>query len=241
MTAGRRFVEALLDRLSEDAVAGKPAAAFHAALLECRNGADFHDGPGTPYWDPESDPDYAAALAAAPAGDPLTEAARAVAPLTRWNPVTRAEHVRPPYDADVASRMLATLAIGSFCPVHYPTVRAGLFLLRGGLHYPLHNHESPEIYVGISGAVTISHGLNGDTHQVSPGGYSVTPSDTLHSLTTGDAPVLLAFIWLGPYDRPIWWWREDETSPTGWTRSPWHRQVDNSWAMDDEEPVVSVS
>ncbi len=52
---------------------------------------------------------------------------------------------------------------------------------------------------------------------MAPGQYSITPSEVPHALHTGDAPVLLLFVWTGNVAAPIWWWvkREDGV----WTKT----------------------
>lgn len=101
--------------------------------------------------------------------------------------------------------------------VRDPTRRLGCFLLQPGHHYPLHGHVADEIYFVVSGRLTVEHGLAGETIEIAPGGYYRTPSGTPHALHIGEAPVLLAYCWLGDFDAPIWFL--DKDSRGAWTKS----------------------
>lgn len=236
-TVGRRFVEALIGRLENDAAAGQPVAVFHSALTKCLAEAEFHDGPPAPRQDPTEISDLAEALASTPGDDPLGVIVQDVARLTRWYPLTNKGGIRPPWDPAIADGMAATMTIGPYAPVHQNAVRGGLFLIRPGVHYPLHTHVSPEVYIGISGQITIQHGVSGETHRVGAGGYSVTPSECVHSLTTSDEAALLAFLWTGPFNEPIWWWHADGAAQSGWSRTRWERSALGTWEMGESEAL----
>lgn len=93
--------------------------------------------------------------------------------------------------------------------VRDPTRRLGCFLLEPGLCYPLHGHVADELYFVVSGPFTVEHGLEGGRVHVSPGRYFRTPSGEPHALHIGDAPVLLAYCWVGDFDAPIWFLDKD--------------------------------
>lgn len=98
-------------------------------------------------------------------------------------------------------------------------VSFGLFVLDRDTHYPAHSHPAEEVYLCLSGRVDIQYGLTSAPHHLPPGGFCLTPSNCIHSLTTGEAPVLLAYIWLGDNNAPNIWWRQ---SPKGdWLQESW--------------------
>ena len=136
---------------------------------------------------------------------------------------------------DLASGMFAAQIIGPRGLVKSDQLLAGLFLLRQRLHYPLHQHPATEIYFGASGTAYIQHGIEGEIRQLSPGQFSLTPSNRLHALTMGDTPVLLLYSWLGEFGGRNWWWRQDATGD--WHRDAWERQRDAIWAKTVTEVV----
>ncbi len=166
------------------------------------------------------------------AGEPaVLAAARQVAPLLDWYRIYQG----PGMDPALAEGMLAGQVVGQAGLVPNAAFRAGLFLLGPGIHYPLHTHAAAEVYYGLSGQLTLRHGLAGAPFELNAGGYSVTPPGRLHSLTTGSGPVLLAYLWAGDVDAPIWVW---EDHPAGWQRVNWARRPDGSWARARIEPVT---
>lgn len=181
----------------------------------------------------------AQALDAMPAdADGLDIIVRAIAPAAPWYGLTRRERIRAPWDPSVADRMAACLLVGPGAAVASDAVRAGLFLLLPGVHYPAHTHAADEVYAGLSGVLRLTHGLGAGarTFDLNPGEGSVTPPHRAHSLTPYDAPVLLAFAWAGAFAEPIYWWRE--TAPGTWARTVWQRSADGVWEMGDETPAT---
>jgi len=134
--------------------------------------------------------------------------------------------------------MFAAQMIGPRGLIKSNQLLTGLFLLRQGLHYPLDQHQATEIYFGASGIVHIQHGIDGEICQLSPGQFSLTPSNRLHALTMGDMPVLLLYSWLGELGGRNWWWHKDANCD--WYREAWERQPDAVWAKTATE-VVSPS
>ncbi len=115
------------------------------------------------------------------------------------------------------------------------TVRVGLFLLGPNIAYPLHCHAADEVYFGLSGKLTLQHGWQGTPFTIEGGAYSVTPSNRLHGLRTGNDPVLLAFIWKGEINSPNWWWSQHGNA--AWRRTSWVRTGTGAWTVDREEDV----
>jgi quercetin dioxygenase-like cupin family protein len=176
----------------------------------------------------------APALAAA-AGEPgLLAATRAVADAVNWYQIYRGEGVDP----GLAEGMLAGQIAGQVGILASDTLRSGLFLLAPGLHYPLHTHGAAEIYYCLSGRLTVQHGTEGTPFELHPGDCSVTPANRLHSLDTGEAPVLLLYVWIGDIDAPNWWW--ERRPGGGWRRVNWSRTPDGSWARIRAEPVTEA-
>ena len=137
---------------------------------------------------------------------------------------------------DLASGMYAARLIGPHRGlVQSDQVLAGLFLLRKELHYPLHQHQSTEIYFAASGTVQIQHGINGKPETLLPGQVSLTPSNRLHALTMDDRPVLILWVWLGEFGGRNWWWHRQDNG--GWRRDAWERSSDASWVKTASEQV----
>ena len=137
---------------------------------------------------------------------------------------------------DLASGMYAARLIGPHRGlVQSDELLAGLFLLRKGLHYPLHQHQSTEIYFAASGTVQIQHGINGKPETLLPGQVSLTPSNRLHALTMGNRPVLILWVWLGEFGGRNWWWHRQDNG--GWRRDALERSEDASWIKTASEPI----
>ena len=107
------------------------------------------------------------------------------------------------------------------------SLHVGLFLLAPHTNYPLHSHTAPEVYYCVSGKITLQHGVDGEPLVLVPGEHSVTPSERVHALRTGDEPALLIYVWLLKADSENWWWAQE---PDGsWVRSAWQWQSDGRW------------
>jgi hypothetical protein len=129
---------------------------------------------------------------------------------------------------DLASGMYAAQMIGPRGLIKSTELLAGLFLLRPRLHYPLHQHQATEIYVGTSGTVHIQQGFGQVEGTLGPGQVSLTPSNRLHALTMGDSPVLLLYTWMGELGGRNWWWHPSDEGV--WQRDAWERQSNAAWA-----------
>ena len=137
---------------------------------------------------------------------------------------------------DLAPGMFAARLIGpNRGLIQSNELLAGLFLLRPGLHYPLHQHEATEIYFSASGTTYIQHGIHGEAKRLSPGQVSLTPSNRLHALTMGDQPVLLLWTWLGEFSGRNWWWHQQQDG--SWRRDAWERSENASWVQTLSEPI----
>ncbi len=88
-------------------------------------------------------------------------------------------------------------------------IRLGCFLLAPGMVYPLHGHQSYEIYCVVAGALTVEHGLEGARHSVTAPATSVTPVTVAHAMQVGAEPVLIVYCWTGDLTCPVWWWEKD--------------------------------
>ncbi len=166
------------------------------------------------------------------AGEPrLLAATRAVADAVNWYQIYQGEGVDP----GLAEGMLAGQIVGQVGLLASDTLRTGLFLLAPGLYYPLHTHGASEVYYCMSGALTLQHGTEGTPFELHPGDCSVTPTNRLHSLATGERPVLLLYVWIGDVDAPNWWW--ERRPEGGWRRVNWSRTPDGSWAKTRTEVV----
>lgn len=223
------YLKALTDELTARSGVDPNLAPFRAGLLEVAHGPVETAGPSCTL--PVFRDSLAAALAAMPSSDPISEAVGAIAEKLGWYQVYQGAGLDPM----LAERMFAGQVIGQVGLLKSDNVRTGLFLLVPGLHYPMHTHAASEIYFCLSGSVTLQYGLNGVPFDLRPGEISVTQSNHVHSLTTGLQPTLLVYQWIGDVDSPNWWW--EKRSDGQWWQEKWVRQDDASWAAEGVEPV----
>lgn len=106
--------------------------------------------------------------------------------------------------------MLAKQVVGPKGLMIDKSIRTGIFLLAPHFEYPMHDHAALEVYYVHSGAIDIQNGMNSAFRRMTPGEYSVTPSEVPHALKTGAEPAMLLFVWTGDVESPIWWWVEGE-------------------------------
>jgi quercetin dioxygenase-like cupin family protein len=171
------------------------------------------------------------ALAVSSGWPALLAASHSLARLLRWYQIFQGTGPKPPF----SDGMLAAQVAGNAGVFTSPEVRCGLFLLAPGLRYPSHTHAASEVYMCLSGQLEIEHGIGRKPFTLSPGKYSITPSNCIHSLSTRTDPVLLIYIWVGDVDAPNWIW--ERAAAGSWTRSQWTRQPDASWSKTSVEPV----
>lgn len=141
-------------------------------------------------------------------------------------------------DPVLSGGLLAGQIIGKKGIINADGVYAGLFLLAPGIHYPLHQHPALEVYAILSGTVTIHHGRSKPGMEVTPGEISITPPHQVHSLTTGNTPCLIAYLWTGDLTGENWFWIEDDTGE--WRRQCWSRQPEGHWVLDREVPLLEA-
>ncbi len=154
-----------------------------------------------------------AALTGARAEERLCASVRALAPYLSFG----SSYATDGPLAALAHGMVWAEIAGRAGLVRDPSRRLGCFLLSPGLLYPLHGHVADEIYFVVSGPLTIEHGLKGERVDIPPGRYYRTPSGEAHALHIGDAPVLIAYCWVGDFDAPVWFL--DKDSEGSWKKS----------------------
>ena len=171
-------------------------------------------------------------LAKAQGPEGIVQAARVISAHVNWYQIFAGGGIDPV----LAQGMLAAQVAGQVGPYPSEALRAGLFLIAPGVHYPLHTHQADEVYYCVSGSIEIHHGRSRRLQRLTPGRLSRTPSDQLHSMTTGDEPVLMFYCWTGAVDAPNWWWAE--TGDGTWERARWERVADGSWTQVQTEAVA---
>ncbi len=179
------------------------------------------------------------ALSAMAAGDPLTDAVRSVAREMPWYRIFAGGGEQLGHA--LADGVLATQVAGQFGVFRAAHFRCGLFLLAPGIHYPPHTHTPAEVYQSVSGTLSLEHRVDGRPFDLTPGRHSVTPPNRVHSLSTGDEPVLLLFAWIDDRAARNWVWKRDVASPSGWSRTAWLRQPDASWVAAETEAVDAAT
>jgi quercetin dioxygenase-like cupin family protein len=227
--ARHRFTHALAQELSARAAADAQLLSFLTPIQ-----AGLRDGfDDQPEAEPTEPPNHFGPAWDAYAGpeslrDPLAQ----LVPQLRWRPVVNAH---PEVDPALQQGMYAAHTHGALGVLGTPDIRAGLFLLAPNIHYPLHTHVATELYFCVSGTLTLQHGVDGDPFPVTPGDYSITPTERTHALSTGAEPVMLIFAWVGEFAAPIYWWEPDEVG--SWRRARWERSPAGVWERGDKTPV----
>ncbi len=205
-----RFIEAFRNSLSARAVRDDSLTPFAEALrlsagTPASTAADDLDHPLMARLDE--------ALRRAQGDHDLISAVTELAAAGGWFQVYTGEGI----NAAMADFMLAIVAVGPKGLLIDKSIRAGIFLLAPNFEYPMHDHGALEIYYVHSGTLDIQNGTDSAPRRLSPGQYSVTPSEVPHALWTGDAPVILLYVWTGEVTAPIWWWVQDEDGV--WTKT----------------------
>ena len=153
------------------------------------------------------------ALNAALGPQELVDSVAALSPAAGWYQVYTGEGI----NAAMADFMLAKQVVGPRGLIASTSIRAGIFLLAPNFEYLMHDHAALEIYYVHSGTIDIQNGTDSALRRLGPGQYSITPPEVPHALHTGDAPVLLLFVWTGNVTAPIWWWVQGEDG--NWSRT----------------------
>lgn len=139
---------------------------------------------------------------------------------------------------NLAEGMFAAQAAGTYGVYAAQNIATGLFLLAPNVFYPLHTHAAREVYHCLAGEIEIIHRVNDAAFTLHTNQSSETPSGRLHSLRTGAAPVLLAYIWTGDITAPTWWWERNESG--NWIRTAWQRKPGESWKAARTELVDDI-
>lgn len=153
------------------------------------------------------------ALQAAVGPPELTESVAALSSVDGWYQVYEGEGI----NAAMADYMVAKEIVGQRSPIVSDSASAGIFLLAPEFEYLMHSHAALEVYYVHSGTIDIQNGVDSKPRRLRPGQYSVTPSEMPHALHTGDAPVLILYVWTGNLSAPIWWWIEGDDGH--WTKT----------------------
>ena len=143
----------------------------------------------------------------------LVESVAGLSPAAGWYQVYTGDGI----NAAMADLMLAKQIVGPKGLFASNSMRAGIFLLAPHFEYPMHDHAALEVYYVHSGIIDIQNGTDSVQRRLGPSQYSITPSEVPHALHTGDAPVLLLFVWTGNVTAPIWWWIKGEDGI--WTKT----------------------
>ncbi len=228
--AGVAFVDALAEtlvaRLDDEPLLSSFVEELAGHYKKLRNLGDWpaFDHPTMAHLEP---------LLASASGPPaLVSAARAIAADLEWYQIFGgAGGFRP----ELYEGMLAGQVIGRRGLFESDRLLSGMFLLAPGIAYPPHTHASNEVYFCLSGELSLRHGLVNPPVRLAPGECSLTPLNDVHSLATGAAPVLLAYIWICDMVSANWAWEEDDAGD--WHRVQWLRQEDASWMSVAREPV----
>lgn len=98
----------------------------------------------------------------------------------------------------VSDAFTSNYLMGPGCLIEHSTLRAGLFMQRPNLYYPLHNHDAVETYVMIEG---IGYWTQGDeTNRYGAGDVIHHPSGMLHAFRTLKHPLVALWRWSGNID-----------------------------------------
>ena len=146
----------------------------------------------------------------------------------------------PGIEKNLAEGLYAAQIIGKRGLIKSPNLLMGLFLLAPGIYYPLHQHDTLEIYYVYSGNIKIQYGREKEPFQVNPGEFSITPNNQVHSLQTGVDACLISYIWIpggGDLLSPNWWWEEQADS--SWDRICWERKADSSWEATGRQKLTA--
>ena len=142
-------------------------------------------------------------------------------------------------DPALAEGMLAAQAAGTYGCFAGKTIATGLFLLAPGVNYALHTHAATEIYYCLSGTIDIQHGIDAEPFDLTPGNYSITPPDRVHSLSVRSEPVLMIYAWIGELSCPIWLWSQEANNR--WIRERWMRKPGEPWKVEEREVISDAA
>ena len=154
--------------------------------------------------------------------------------LVHWRKIFKGKGI----DKKLAEGLCAGQIIGNVGFIKSSQVFMGLFLLAPNICYPLHQHDTLEIYYVIAGEISIAHGRKKDPFKLNACQFSITPNNQVHSLFTGESPCLMAYIWVaggGDLKSPNWWWEKQMDG--SWDRICWERKADSSWVITGRQKL----
>lgn len=229
--AAKAHLDALIEELTQRAQADARLTSFINELQVVET-SRVQRGP-FPRLDHPKMADLDHALATASGNEPLRSTVVEAAAHLDWSQVFAGGGIDP----KLAEGMLSAQVAGSYGCFASQRIATGQFLLAPGITYPLHTHVAEEIYYSVSGTLTIQHGIDGRPFELVPGDYSITPSNQLHGLQTGDQAVLLIYVWIGDIFCPNWWWSKDDND--AWQRTSWRRLAGEPWKPEHSEIVTA--
>ena len=130
------------------------------------------------------------AIAAASSAQFLATAFQAIEPELCW----RSRPDRILVDPNLRDTHANATIIGDGGLEAQSDVRIGVSLLAPNTHYPDHNHLPEEVYVALSPGAWRQ--ADGPWHEPGPGGLIYNPPNIVHSMQSGDTPLLA--IWTLP-------------------------------------------
>jgi quercetin dioxygenase-like cupin family protein len=93
------------------------------------------------------------------------------------------------------NRMAWAEFIGPEAPIHSDKVSLGVTLIGPHTQYPAHHHPAVESYFVLSGTATWTK--DGIARKLPHGSFVLHPANVVHSMETGDEPLLAAYTWTG--------------------------------------------
>lgn len=96
---------------------------------------------------------------------------------------------------DLGLKMAWGEIIGPEAPYVYDSFCFGFTLIAPNSLYPVHRHPAIELYYVLSG--TAEWTLEGKATKQPPGTFILHPSNAIHSMQTGDEPLLAMYTWSG--------------------------------------------
>lgn len=127
----------------------------------------------------------------------LQDALAPLATLTEWREGPR-EGAPAGFDGGYAYVEL----VGQEGQIPSAECRIGLYLQRPGLFYPAHAHDAEELYVIVNGGADWQAGER--RFEARPGMVIHHAPAMPHIMTTGEAPLLAIWAWLGDIEGRYW-------------------------------------
>jgi quercetin dioxygenase-like cupin family protein len=125
---------------------------------------------------------------------PVAELLAAVAPLRDYLPWKYNYAPRADFP-ELGQKMGWAELVGPEAPGVSTRVCLGLTLVAPHSYYPRHRHPATELYFVIGGAAEWE--LNGAAKIQPPGSFILHPSNEIHAVKTGAAPLFALYTWTG--------------------------------------------